>query len=218
MINGLNMNNWKNEIENLRNLIEVEKIPYDTIGKMYGVSGTMIRKVWKKNGYTLEKRRRINESETFNRGKKIKTTKEKVVLPKKEKKKTKNKQELYCVMCGKKLTGKQRKYCSIQCKRKDLSKQKYHTKYARKKDSTGMDEKIKIIKEMGGKCELCGYNKNIAALCFHHKDSSLKKFTVDSRNIVRHSKETVMKELENCQLLCQNCHHEIHHPQYNGLL
>jgi len=212
------MSKWENEIDNLKRLIEVEKLPYDTIGKMYGVSGTMIRKIWKKLGFSLESRRKINEKETFNKGKKLKPIKEKPNIIKKEKKQKESKPKLYCVICGKELKGRQRKYCSIECKRKDLSNIKYHTKYSQKKDAGGMDEKIKIIKEMGGKCEICGYNKNIAALCFHHIDPTLKRFTVDSRNIVRHSKETVKKELENCQLLCQNCHHEIHHPQYNNLL
>lgn len=202
---------WNNEVDNLKQLIEIEKLPYNTIGNLYGVSGTMIRKIWKKFGFTLENRRKINEKETFNKGKKLKTTKEKSD-------EVENSANLYCVVCGKELRGRQTKYCSIECKRKDLSYKKYHTEYSQKRDANGMEAKINIIKEMGGKCEICGYNKNVASLCFHHINPLLKKFTIDSRNLVRYSKEKIRKELENCQLLCQNCHHEIHHPQYNNLL
>ena len=33
----------------------------------------------------------------------------------------------------------------------------------------------------GGKCEVCGYNKNAAALHFHHKDPGAKSFKLDVR-------------------------------------
>ena len=95
------MSKWENEIDNLKRLIEVEKLPYDTIGKMYGVSGTMIRKIWKKFGFNLESRRKINEKETFNKGKKLKPIKEKPNIIKKEKKQKESKPKLYCVICGK---------------------------------------------------------------------------------------------------------------------
>jgi hypothetical protein len=36
---------------------------------------------------------------------------------------------------------------------------------------------------MGGKCEKCGYNFNIAALEFHHIDSSTKTIPLDARHL-----------------------------------
>lgn len=38
--------------------------------------------------------------------------------------------------------------------------------------------KLKAIKYKGGKCEICGYNKNTAALEFHHIDPTQKDFTI----------------------------------------
>ena len=32
----------------------------------------------------------------------------------------------------------------------------------------------------GGKCEICGYDKNLAALDFHHLDPNQKDFEIDA--------------------------------------
>ena len=68
--------------------------------------------------------------------------------------------------------------------------------------------KEEIVFLRGGKCEICGYNKCISALEFHHK-------TEDKDNhlaiiIKNASKEKVLKEVEKCILLCANCHRELH--------
>lgn len=69
-----------------------------------------------------------------------------------------------------------------------------------------------LVTEKGGKCEKCGYNKNLAALVFHHIDPSKKLFELDARSLISKSIESIKKEAEKCQLLCSNCHQEIHHP------
>jgi hypothetical protein len=56
----------------------------------------------------------------------------------------------------------------------------------------------------------CGYNKNLAALTFHHTGE--KNHKLDARNLSNRSIERVMKEFANCMLLCQNCHMEVHNP------
>jgi len=38
--------------------------------------------------------------------------------------------------------------------------------------------KAKCVAYKGGRCEICGYNKCIAALQFHHKDPSAKEFVI----------------------------------------
>ena len=70
--------------------------------------------------------------------------------------------------------------------------------------------KLEAVEYKGGKCEICGYNKNIAALEFHHLDPSQKDFTISdtSRN-----KEKLKIELDKCILVCANCHRELHNPQ-----
>ena len=61
----------------------------------------------------------------------------------------------------------------------------------------------------GGKCCICGYNKCIEALDFHHlnKDEKEEK---PSLAILRWSFDKAKKELDKCILVCSNCHREIH--------
>ena len=64
----------------------------------------------------------------------------------------------------------------------------------------------------GGKCEHCGYNANLSALEFHHKNPEEKEFQVDIRAFSNYSLEKLEAELDKCELLCSNCHKEHHHP------
>lgn len=71
-----------------------------------------------------------------------------------------------------------------------------------------------IIKELaveykGGKCEVCGYNKCVAAMDFHHQDSLQKDFGISAKGITRSWEKTKI-ELDKCILLCSNCHRETH--------
>ena len=118
-----------------------------------------------------------------------------------------------CKNCGKELTGRQTMFCSRQCQSKYYQAQGYNTKYSQKKDYHGTLIKHFLIQKRGGKCEKCGYNKNISALEFHHLDPNKKEFTLDSRNLERHSDEEILKEFDKCVLLCANCHAEHHHPE-----
>lgn len=65
------------------------------------------------------------------------------------------------------------------------------------------------IEHMGGKCNRCGYDKCDAALVFHHIDPSKKDFHLAQGGVCR-SWERVKKEIEKCELVCSNCHLEIH--------
>ena len=64
--------------------------------------------------------------------------------------------------------------------------------------------KAAAIKLLGGKCEICGWRGNQAALQFHHKNKSAKEFTIG--NVANKSWELIQKEVEKCALLCANCH------------
>jgi predicted HNH restriction endonuclease len=61
----------------------------------------------------------------------------------------------------------------------------------------------------GGCCEVCGYNRCIEALEFHHNNSSGKDFSISDKGYTR-SWAKVKEELDKCILLCANCHREIH--------
>ena len=80
--------------------------------------------------------------------------------------------------------------------------------------------KKQAVKELGGKCEICGYDKCIDALEFHHLDPSQKDFGISQKGYTR-SWENVKKELDKCIMVCSNCHKEIHskeHKEYKDLL
>ncbi len=67
----------------------------------------------------------------------------------------------------------------------------------------------KAVSSRGGKCETCGYDRCIAALEFHHRDPSQKDFAISADGNTR-SWQRVQKEIEQCALVCANCHREIH--------
>jgi hypothetical protein len=73
-------------------------------------------------------------------------------------------------------------------------------------------KKIKAISYLGNKCKKCG-NENIFQLCFHHRDGKNKDANIATFLLGRWSKIT--KELNKCDLLCFNCHHELHNKDGN---
>ena len=54
--------------EELENLILIQKLSYEEIGRIYNVSGAAIKKAALRMGIELESRRKKNEKETFNKG------------------------------------------------------------------------------------------------------------------------------------------------------
>lgn len=75
-------------------------------------------------------------------------------------------------------------------------------------------KKIKAVQLLGGKCEICG-DENIFHLVFHHKESDLKENSLNKLKNLSFSKRK--KELDKCQLLCANCHGELHYKsEING--
>ena len=66
-----------------------------------------------------------------------------------------------------------------------------------------------LVESRGGACELCGYNRCIAALDFHHKDASQKEFGISGHGLTR-AWSKVQEEANKCALLCANCHREVH--------
>jgi hypothetical protein len=49
-------------------------------------------------------------------------------------------------------------------------------------------------------------------LVWHHVDPHLKSFEVDLRALSNRALPSLAAEIAKCQLLCQNCHMEVHHP------
>ena len=98
-----------------------------------------------------------------------------------------------CEICGK-VSKENRRICNT-C----------HVKMVR------FRQKIALTIYRGGKCSVCGYDKNLSALEFHHREAKDKDFTL-SEGVK--SWKTMIIESEKCDLLCSNCHQELHSNGY----
>ena len=61
----------------------------------------------------------------------------------------------------------------------------------------------------GGCCQLCGYDRWVEALEFHHLDPAKKEFGISGNGYSR-SWEKGTEETDKCVFLCANCHLEFH--------
>lgn len=135
-----------------------------------------------------------------------------------------------CLSCRKELpvkpekgkgSKKQRKFCNQKCH--DAHKYLQQSVAVRKlKEETGLnkytlkglEKKLQLIEMFGGKCEKCGYDKNIAAFDFHHKDGFEKNFEIKIQLLNWKSDDDILEEALKCMLLCANCHRELHAPHF----
>lgn len=82
-----------------------------------------------------------------------------------------------------------------------------------KQKERALTRKLELIEAKGGKCEICGYDKNIAALELHHLDPSKKSFQLDARHLGNTTIDKLLEEADKCILVCANCHRELHNKQ-----
>ena len=174
---------WLKEKEELDRLINVEKVSYEEIGRRYGCSGSNIKKVAKNIGIELQQSRKINPSETFNKG---------------------TGKKYYCLNCGKELHQKSsnsyNKFCDNKCQAEYQYKQ-YIERWKNNLED-GLSGKYKlsnyirqyIFKKYDNKCCQCGWSEinpysNTIPLEIDHIDG-------DYRN----------NHEDNLRLLCPNCH------------
>lgn len=68
--------------------------------------------------------------------------------------------------------------------------------------------KLFCLEYKGNKCEICNYDKCPDAMDFHHTNSLDKEFPIS--HAYRKSRASLIQELDKCQLLCANCHREVH--------
>lgn len=73
---------------------------------------------------------------------------------------------------------------------------------------------IPILEKIYGTiaCSKCGYAKCFAALDFHHRQDEVKKFSIATILKCKVMPERI-KEIKKCDLLCANCHRELHNGQ-----
>jgi 5-methylcytosine-specific restriction endonuclease McrA len=65
-----------------------------------------------------------------------------------------------------------------------------------------------LVAEAGGHCLVCGYDRCVGALQFHHLDPSQKLFAIAGQGAAR-SLTRAREEVAKCVLLCSNCHAEV---------
>jgi hypothetical protein len=65
-----------------------------------------------------------------------------------------------------------------------------------------------LVDEAGGRCGLCGYDRCVGALAFHHLDPETKTFGLAEGGLARSLAEA-RAEAAKCILLCANCHAEV---------
>ena len=106
-----------------------------------------------------------------------------------------------------------------ECKKHGVTEHAYYNKVLRcKKCMVEQDfnkrHRIKsiLVEYKGGKCEICGYDKCLNALDFHHINSQEKKFALNSANYNK-SLSSLKEESDKCILVCANCHREIHYKE-----
>ena len=134
---------WFNEKENLEQMILVDKLSYEEIGRRYNCSGSNIKKVASRIGIELPRRRKINDSEHFNKG----TGKLNI-----------------CLNCGKEFksySGLSGKYCCSECEKEHKHKQKYQLILDGDPSIMRANYSPKIfrqdiINEQNGVCAICG--------------------------------------------------------------
>lgn len=68
--------------------------------------------------------------------------------------------------------------------------------------------KEKLVTYKGNECQLCGYNKCITALEFHHLNPHEKDFNISRYTNLKW--DSVVSEVDKCIMVCANCHREIH--------
>jgi 5-methylcytosine-specific restriction endonuclease McrA len=94
---------------------------------------------------------------------------------------------------------------------KDTRTYKDRSEYLKKAVTKRRRElKKRAVEFKGGKCVLCGYNKYIGALEFHHKKDTNKNFGISMQGYSR-SWDKIKEEIEKCMLVCSNCHRELHY-------
>lgn len=80
--------------------------------------------------------------------------------------------------------------------------------------SKGLQRKKTLVNLAGGKCQICGYDKCLRALTFHHRSPDDKKFELNTSEMKSKNWDLVLLELNKCDLLCVRCHVEIHDKEF----
>lgn len=115
-----------------------------------------------------------------------------------------------CTQCYRELplshfysNGNRKQSCCIDCHKSNIKK--------------AYNLKVKTINEYKSSkgCRKCG-EKRYFVLDFHHRDPNEKDFVISDK--VRCKLDTMMDEIQKCDILCACCHREWHYLLENNLL
>lgn len=121
-----------------------------------------------------------------------------------------------CITCGTRVDRRRTKQC-MKCRRTTSPTRNYT--YSERSETSKesskqavvkyrQNQKLKAVAYLGGKCKFCNYDKSVTALSFHHRNPEEKEFSVSN---VTMKWDRLLPELDKCDLVCQNCHREIHY-------
>jgi hypothetical protein len=77
--------------------------------------------------------------------------------------------------------------------------------------------KQRAVDYLGGSCIHCKYNKCLDALDFHHRDERQKEFSISKGIASEYRWSRLKPELDKCDLVCANCHRELHWHTVNDI-
>ena len=174
------MFNWEEEKDTLYQLIIVENISYEEVGRRYNCSGAWIKKVCISLGIPISRRRKINPKETFNKGIALTNTSN-------------------CLNCRKEyiVHYKQEKFCCIKCANEYKHKQKYQKVINGDPSIMRANYSLKafkrdILEEQGGVCAICK--------CRPEHNGKPLVFILD--HIDGHASNN---KRDNLRMICPNC-------------
>ena len=109
---------------------------------------------------------------------------------------------------GKKMKGNVIEVVCKTCNKVFITKNAQHECPKCKSRKQRNKKRTRAIEELGKKCFKCGYDKCRDALDFHHRDPNEKKMTLSGN--WEKSWKIIYEEILKCDLLCSNCHRELH--------
>ncbi len=142
-----------------------------------------------------------------------------------------NAEEIECACgCGDKLKNKDRygrdqSYINGHNGRKYDDPKQYKREWNKRnkesKDYYKVNErrarKQTLINLLGGECLKCGFaynGKNACSFQFHHVNPATKVFPLTASKLLDVSWDEIIDEVLKCELVCANCHFQIHSSEY----
>ena len=172
------MSSSKYSKEELYQLLVIENLSYEDVGRRFNCTGSYIRKLCRKLEVYVPKKRKINSSEHFNKGRVTK---------------------FKCLNCGGSFVpyNKKSKYCSRGCAGEYRAKENYNNYLVDQESYCNPNKGMSwikpfLLKEQDNKCLLCGnppiHNKKSLVFVLDHIDG-------DAGN----------NKKDNLRLVCPNC-------------